>query len=362
MSKFCLTCGTPNASDFQSCRSCGGQLFAGSSDKPVPVPVPLAVNVITVPVSSLPINELSTVQKPLGTDPTTPAQELLQAGGDARSSAPGARAAIDKKHVPIVGAVVVAVVLGIFAFNKLGADRSNGSTSASAPPIPVATYQPPKVNRVPHPSETTQSSPTSNASPQAIGPLDAFNAPSVRVGDAYTYETLDLIEPKLNNVTTRTVVKAGSAGYQMSFVNEKSRYTRQLSYDSNLNLVSSRYGSGEGFDYSPPLQYFKFPLRAGDAWSSNSTESNLKTGKTRVHTLRVSVGSVELITVPAGTFNAIRISIESEVNDAGQISTGKDISWYSPDVRRTVLSVLESRDPSGKAGQRKVQLQSYRLQ
>lgn len=205
-----------------------------------------------------------------------------------------------------------------------------------------------------HPKEARQSianSPTS----------DAVSAPTVRVGDTYTYETLDLIEPKLSNVTNREIVDVNPSGFVMSIVNAKSKFTRRLSYDSNLNLTSTRSGDNDGTNYSPALQYFKFPLRTGDSWNSSSTETNIKTGKTRTHVLRGTVGGLEQITVPAGTFRAFRITIQSELHDDGQISTGQDISWYSPDVRRTVKSELESRDLMGKIGRRNINLISYNL-
>ena len=148
----------------------------------------------------------------------------------------------------------------------------------------------------------------------------------------------------------------------MNFVNAKSKYTRQLSYDSNLNLTASRSGNNEGLDYSPALRYFSFPLKSGDTWNTNSTERNIKTGKMRTHSIRALVGEFEQVTVPAGTFKAIKISIDSELNDESQITYGRDVSWYSPDIRRTVKSELESRDPTGKVGRRTVQLIAYRLQ
>jgi len=190
----------------------------------------------------------------------------------------------------------------------------------------------------------------------------SVNAPIVRAGDTYTYETLDQIDPKMNNVTTREIASTSGSGFQMNFVNAKSKYTRQLSYDSNLNLTASRSGNNEGLDYSPALRYFSFPLKTGDTWNANSTERNIKTGKMRIHSIRAVVGEFEQVTVPAGTFKAIKISIDSEVNDESQITTGRDISWYAPDIRRTVKSELESRDSAGKVGRRTVQLVTYRLQ
>lgn len=201
---------------------------------------------------------------------------------------------------------------------------------------------------------STQS--TSNSSS-----TDVILSPTVKVGDTYTYETLDMIEPKLNNVTTREIIDVNSNGFVMAFVNAKSKYKRRLFYDHNMNLLSIRSGKNDGINYSPALQYFKFPMKSGESWSSTTTETNIKTGKTRTHKLNGSVGGLEQITVQSGTFQAFRITIQSELNDSGQISTGQDISWYSPDARRSVMTESKSRDSMGNIGHRRISLISYHL-
>lgn len=201
---------------------------------------------------------------------------------------------------------------------------------------------------------STQS--TSNSSS-----TDVILSPTVKVGDTYTYETLDMIEPKLNNITTREVIDVNSNGFVMTFVNAKSKYKRRLFYDNNMNLLSIRSGKNDGVNYSPALQYFKFPMKSGDSWSSTIIETNIKTGKTRTHKLNGSVGGLEQITVQSGTFQAFRITIQSELKDSDQISTGQDISWYSPDARRSVMTESKSRDSMGNIGHRRISLISYHL-
>ena len=186
-------------------------------------------------------------------------------------------------------------------------------------------------------------------------------APTGSVGDTYTYETIDHVEPKLSNVTTREIVAIGPFDVTMKFVNSKSGYSRLLTFDRDLGLMSTRYGTNEGADYSPAIKYFAFPLQAGDNWNAAATETNIKTGKIRMHKLTARVEGYEAVTVPAGNYRALKVVIESTVEDDTGINTGRDISWYVPEVRRTVRSELESRDATGKTGRRTVSLTAFSL-
>ena len=254
----------------------------------------------------------------------------------------------------VVGGFMAVLVVGVGGYLMFGAKSSNAPPSSDSRAA-VPTHGP--VGATAKSPDLTAARPTA---PMTSTPNEV-SAPKVQVGDTYAFETLDAIEPKLNNVTYREIVEVNSSGFVMTIVNAKSKFTRRLTYDKNLNLLSTRSGDNDGVDFRPALQYFRFPLKTGDGWSASSTETNIKTGKTRTHQLRTTVGGLEQVTVPAGTFSAYRITIQSELNDAGQISTGQDISWYSPDARRTVRSELESRDATGKIGRRTVNLVSYGL-
>jgi hypothetical protein len=57
-------------------------------------------------------------------------------------------------------------------------------------------------------------------------------------------------------------------------VKSKTAKVRPLQFTSEGNLVSSRNQDGSGFDYSPPLKYFEFPLYPGKTWQQTSQETN----------------------------------------------------------------------------------------
>ena len=72
--------------------------------------------------------------------------------------------------------------------------------------------------------------------------------------------------------------------------------------------------------YDPPLLLLKLPHKEGDKWDPDQ-----KTGKWP----RVA-GKIEKITVPAGTFEAIRVEQESPDFPSGKLS--RSVWWFAPRV------------------------------
>src|SRR5262249_16810071 len=112
---------------------------------------------------------------------------------------------------------------------------------------------------------------------------------------------------------------------------------------------------------APPLTYFAFPLYPGKTWEQTSQETNIKTGAVREHTLSATVGDWEEVTVPAGTFRALKITLQTELLDrtTGQKSIGTDISWYVPNLRRSVKSDTSSQNFQGQQERQIIQLLQY---
>ena len=191
---------------------------------------------------------------------------------------------------------------------------------------------------------------------------NGIDAPNIRVGDQYTYETIDLIEPKLSNVALREVIGFEQGEFLLKFVNQKSGYTRLNRFTPTWSFAGAKVGPNESTSFSPPLQYFRFPLRSGESWTAQSLETNSKTGVERNHTLTGRVEGVERISVPAGTFDAIKVVLETRTSDGTKDITGTDVSWYVASVKRPVKSELQSfESDTGKRGHRIVQLLDFRV-
>jgi hypothetical protein len=142
-------------------------------------------------------------------------------------------------------------------------------------------------------------------------------------------------------------------------LDNKNAKARNLHFDREWNLIGTRNADNSGLDYSPPLKYFDFPLFPGKTWRQVTTETNIKTGASRSHTISGTVGQWEDVSVPAGTFRAIKIELQTELFNpgTGERIAGSDISWYVPEVRRSVKSLTTGKD----GGRRVIQLVRYEL-
>jgi hypothetical protein len=194
-------------------------------------------------------------------------------------------------------------------------------------------------------------------------PSASVESPEIKTGDTYIIEYLHPDKPESNYILERKVVSVGEGKITVTSRNIKSKTgkARILQFTSEWNLISSRNIDEGGFDYSPPLKYFAFPLYPGKTWQQKSQETNIKTGTVREHTLSATVGEWEDVSVPAGTFRTIKISIQTELLDRAteQKSTGIDISWYAPTIRRSVKSVITSQNFQGQQERQLIQMIQY---
>jgi WD40 repeat protein len=206
------------------------------------------------------------------------------------------------------------------------------------------------------------------ASPQKN--LQATSAPSAespqnKPGDTYLFESVYPDHPTLSSRTERQVLSAGQGAMVVAFKDMKSKNgkARTHEFTPEWNLIRSHNADGSSLEYSPPLKYFAFPLYPGKTWQHTSTEHNTKTGAVREHAVSATVGDWEEVTVPAGTFRAIKITLHIEVlNQAtAQKSTGVDVSWYAPALRRSVKTESTGTSLEGKPDRHTTQLVQYNL-
>ncbi|MBD9361744.1 hypothetical protein [Methylomonas fluvii] len=194
---------------------------------------------------------------------------------------------------------------------------------------------------------------------------DQIPVPGHVVGDTYITEVINLADNKPGIKTERKVVYSDATKMvvESKSLSSKKGTVRVLDYTPEWNLVRSRNPDGSGLDYAPALKYYDFPLSTGKKWQQTSIETDIKTGAQRKHTLSSEVLGRERVTVPAGTFNAIKLITKSELVDLakGETTFGSDTSWYVPEIRRSVKSETASRKPDGTEDRQIIQLIEYKL-
>jgi hypothetical protein len=194
------------------------------------------------------------------------------------------------------------------------------------------------------------------------GTQESAKPPDQYEGDSFSYESEFSLDKKLNNTTEKVVVSISEKNLTVKSRNVKNNNIRTLIYTKEWNVVKTINANGSGNEYSPPVKYFDFPLYPGKTWNETSVEKDIKSGSSdRVITISSTVGNWENITIPAGTFRAIKIISKTTVlnNKTGVVTKGTDLSWYSPDVGRSILSEITSDNPDGSIEKQTAKLVAY---
>ena len=165
-----------------------------------------------------------------------------------------------------------------------------------------------------------------------------------RVGDSWQYDYKSMwknVEPR-TFVHQITAVSDGEVRETMSFVGNSGKISDSKSFRADSRFVEWR-GQGYYFvEFNPFLQTFG-ALQPGTTWKSLATPIEDPFFSNWYSQGRV-IGS-ESVSVPAGTFTALRVELNSNRNasasSAAQSAPARIryVIWYSPDAKRTVKHV-----------------------
>lgn len=163
---------------------------------------------------------------------------------------------------------------------------------------------------------------------------EAANAPEIHEGDVW----VDRLRGGDKQFKVDAIRPDGTVS-----VNE---WGNQIATDRDWNILTYRSLSEESApatNYSKPLTIFPFPLTPGKTWKEEvkwQVPDLSLPGKTEVEG---KLGNWEDVTVPAGTFHAIRGEVTNRV--IGREGAHDQISityWYAPKVNRFVKYRYES--------------------
>lgn len=167
--------------------------------------------------------------------------------------------------------------------------------------------------------------------------------PAIHVGDTWSYTHTN----NPSNTTVFTVVEMRpDGGFKVKMV-DSLKGERVREYDSGWNLLTT----ADGHPITPKQDMFHFPLQAGQPPYTGQTFSLPHPRKSEVTlTQTVAVKSVRAVnvTVKAGTFNALKIEMETQYKlTTGYANRTDETYWYVPSVGRWVkYSFLDWGRPS----------------
>lgn len=164
----------------------------------------------------------------------------------------------------------------------------------------------------------------------------AVPAPALRVGDTWRYAMRDAMTGLTSDRAEIRVIAADAGGYSLAETSQ-SVGAFEARYDRSLNLLRSR-----NREFTPAYPRFAFPLEIGKTWRANVTSSAVPAVRYGTLSQQVSatVRGWERVTVPAGTFTALRVDLAidwRDTDDATIWGNSSERFWFAAEVRNAVF-------------------------
>jgi hypothetical protein len=167
-----------------------------------------------------------------------------------------------------------------------------------------------------------------------------IESPDVRVGDTWIFNKIDGWNGALEEVSVNVVKQSDPSGIVMESSSLDGGSVAKILRSTAFNLVRV---DGPGFTQTAKPFYpnYSFPLYVGKTWRGTVVLSNTKRPGTEVTAeLQGRAVGWEMVTVPAGTFLALKLSMKGTYfATAPQGTWGgaiEDTLWYAPEARNAV--------------------------
>jgi hypothetical protein len=170
----------------------------------------------------------------------------------------------------------------------------------------------------------------------AAGQPPQVPAPVLGVGDEWRYTLRSGLNGVVQDTLAMRVAAADATGYSIDET-WGSIGPVTARYDRNLNALRTRNVVNQ-----PAFPRYRFPLSIGQTWSATVMSEKQpveRYGRWREE-MQAQVAGWERITVPAGTFVALRIDIQitsHNVDSAQTWGNTAETAWYVPALRNVAL-------------------------
>lgn len=155
--------------------------------------------------------------------------------------------------------------------------------------------------------------------------------PELSPGDSWSYQRSDLSTKSVIGRYSTDVVAKTDKGY--SIRNTVDGDIANLPQSLSLDLGRITTVEGKESD----SRWLDFPLTVGKSWSAKELWRNTR-GATGNEEIPYKVEGIEKITVPAGTFEAVKVKGYGQWNNTSSFSSGQvEITyWYALEVKNFV--------------------------
>ncbi|MFA5912652.1 MAG: hypothetical protein WC830_03735 [Burkholderiales bacterium] len=167
-----------------------------------------------------------------------------------------------------------------------------------------------------------------------------IESPGIRVGDTWMFNKIDGWKNSLEDVSVNVVKRSDASGIVMESSSLDGKSVAKILRTTAFNLVRIE---APAFTQTATPFYpnYSFPLYAGKTWGGKVVLSNTKRAGTEVTAqLQGRALGWELVTVPAGTYLALKLHMEGRYRatdpGGGWDGTIEDTLWYAPEVRNAV--------------------------
>jgi hypothetical protein len=140
----------------------------------------------------------------------------------------------------------------------------------------------------------------------------------------------------------QTTFVSPDGSYHTDALNASGVVTDHYTWDASGNRLTRTYAdNGNLCSYNPSREYYNFPMYVGKTWAS-TWQYSCVAGYRETANLTAIVEGPEQVTVPAGTFNALRVRLTTNLTNSNDFnltngSTGAAkysivvLAWYVPE-------------------------------
>lgn len=169
-------------------------------------------------------------------------------------------------------------------------------------------------------------------------------------GDAYVYRVFNGYNNEARGTVSYRIESAQPDRIQVAVATDtpSAGSPRTEVYTKNGNWLKRALASHDqlrDFEFSQPLPVYVPPDNTENSWSARVDALDATTGKRNSVRVDAKVLGTERITVPAGTFDTVRIKRYTYVGDWDSFLREthiEDTDWYSPSLGRPVRSESKS--------------------